>query len=143
MASSITSYKAYGLYIDEPITTRAHQVLNLVISQLAADVTLDLGNTGGTFWGSADDTAVGLAAKLVMDQLIAKAESRISWCSPQIQDAYTQLAAAPSAATDYQITTTSIVPTIVFKAASAPTDIVLNLVVCLAAQQRAIRAGSL
>jgi hypothetical protein len=143
MAVTISSYKAYGLYIDEPVTTRAHQVLNLVVSQAVGDVTMDLANTSGTFWTSAVGTGGnGPAAKEVMDQLIAKAESRISWCAPAIQDAKTQSAAAP-ATTEYRITTTSIVPSIAFFAGEAPTSVNLNLVVCLAPQQRAIRAGQL
>lgn len=140
----ISSYKAYGLYIDEPVTTRAHQVLNLVVTQAATDVDMDVGEVAGSFWTSAVASGGnGPAALAALTQVIAKAESRISLCSPQIQDAKVQVAAAPAGATEYQITTTSIVPSIAFFAASAPTAVTLNVVVCLAPQQRAVRAGQL
>lgn len=143
MARVITSYKAYGIYIDEPITTRCHQVLQLNWTQAAADVTMDLANTAGTFWSEADNDATGLAAKNTLAKIILKLEARVSWCAPAIQDPYHQVNVAPAGATEYQITTTSVVPSLAFFAASAPTAVVLVLVVELSAQQRAERAGSL
>lgn len=144
MAVTISSYKAYGIYIDEPITTRAWQVLNLVVAQAATDVAMDIANPVGTFWTSAAGTnANGVAAQAVLTQLEAKAESRICWSAPEFQDPKTKVAVAPAGATEYQITTTSVVPSFAFFAANAPTALNFNLVVCLAPQQRAIRAGQL
>lgn len=143
MARVITSYKAYGIDISEPITTRAHQVLVLNWTQAAGDVAMDLANTSGTFWSEADNDATGLAAKQTLAQIISKQEARVCWTAPAIQDPYVQVAGAPAGATEYQITTTSVVPSLAFFAASAPTAVQLVLVVVLAREQIAVRAGSL
>jgi hypothetical protein len=146
MAVTITSYKAYGLYIDEPVTTRAHQVFNMLISEAATDVTMDLAATVagslGTFWTSAILSTNGPAALLALQQIQSKLESRICWTAPEIQDPKIQSVGAPASGA-YQITTTSAVPSIVFHAAEAPTSVTLNMVFVLAPQQRALRAGML
>lgn len=143
MARVITQYKAFGVYIDEPITTRALQHFVLKWTQANSDLTMDLANTSGTFWSEADNDATGLAAKTTLDQIIAKSETRVSWQAPTIKDPKVQVAAAPAATTEYQITTTSIVPSFAFFTAGAPTSVVFHLVTMLSSQERAVRAGSL
>lgn len=143
MAQVLSSYKAFGVYIDEPITTRAYQALQLVVTQAATDVTLDIGNPVGTFWTAVGGTVTGAAALLALNQIIAKADSRDHWCSKEIQDPYVQVAVAPASATQYELTGTSVIPSIVFFAASAPVAVTINIVVLLKGQERAVRAGSL
>jgi hypothetical protein len=145
MTRAISSYKAYGMYIDEPITTRAHQVLVLNITQANSDLTMDLAAIAGTFWAEADADATGAAALAALTQIIQKSEARVSWCAPAIQDAKVQLAAGGTLAdaSEYKITTTSIVPSLLFFTAGAPTAVQLVLVTVLSAQERAVRAGSL
>ena len=143
MARVITEYKAFGVYIDEPITTRALQHLVLKWTQANSDLTMDLANTAGTFWSEADDTALGLAAKNTLAQIIAKSETRVNWAAPAIQDPKIKVVAALAATNEYQITTTSIVPSFLFFTAGAPTSVVFHLVTMLSGQERAVRAGSL
>ncbi len=145
MARVITEYKAYATYIDEPVTTRCHQTYVLKFTQANSDLTMDIADTAGTFWAEADDTTVGAAAKAALDQIILKADSRVSWSAPAFEDAKTKIAAgaALAATTEYKITTSSIVPSFLFYTAGAPTSVTLGLQVALKKDERGVRAGSI
>lgn len=145
MTQAVTSYKAYGVYIDEPVTTRCWQAYELILTQAATDLTLDIAAVAGTFWTAAGGSGVGLAAKTTLANIIAKQETRVSWSAPTISDVLIPVAAATSlsAVTQYQITTSSVVPSFLFFTAGAPTAVRFLIVIQLASQQRAERAGSL
>ena len=145
MTRAITSFKAFAVYIDEPVTTRCIQHYNLVWTQANSDLAADLADVAGTFWTEAGASGVGLDAKTALAQIIAKAGNRISWCAPTIQDPKTLLAASGSlsATTQYQITTTSIVPSFLFYTAGAPTAVNFHLSVLLNKEERGVRAGSI
>ena len=145
MTVAITAYKAFGVYIDEPITTRALQHFDLQWTQAHSDLTMDLAAVGGTFWAAADDTALGAQALAALTLIIAKSEARVCWSAPLFEDAKVKLAAGGTlaATSEYKITTTSIVPSFLFFTAGAPTTVRFHLVTMLSAQERAVRAGSL
>lgn len=145
MTRAITSYKAYGLDISEPVTTRGLQVLNLVYTQANSDLTMDLADVAGTFWAEADADATGLAALAAITAVISKSEHRICWTAPAFEDAKTKIAAGGTlaATTEYKITTSSIVPSFLFYTAGAPTTVNFTLVTALSKEQLPVRAGSL
>lgn len=145
MTRVCTSYKAFAVYIDEPVTTRAIQHFTLAWTQANSDLTMDLANVSGTFWAEVDNDATGLAALAAWTQVIAKSANRISWCAPTITDALQPLATATalSATTQYQITTTSIVPSFLFFTAGAPTAVTFHLCTLLNKEERGVRAGSI
>lgn len=53
MSFALTKFQAYGLYIDEAVTKKAIQRVEMTITGLAADVDLDIGDDSGTFWTAA------------------------------------------------------------------------------------------
>lgn len=146
MSFAVTGYHAYGIYIDEPVTTRAHQVISILATGTSADVVLDLANSSGTFWTAAlaDGTygAVATAALAALTSAVGRAEQRVSWCCPEIQDPKVQIAAGGTlASTNYKITTTGIVPSISIFAGEGALSYHIVIVMQLAKEQRAVRAN--
>lgn len=145
MTRAVTSYKAFAVYIDEPVTTRAIQHFTLIWTQANSDLTMDLADIAGTFWAEADNDATGLAALAAFTQVISKSANRISWSAPLFEDAKVKLAAGGTlaATTEYKITTTSIVPSFLFFTAGAPTAVTFHLSTLLNKEERGVRAGSI
>jgi hypothetical protein len=50
MAFTLSSLRAYGLEATQPLTKQFFQVIEVNYTATAADVALDLGAAGGTFW---------------------------------------------------------------------------------------------
>jgi hypothetical protein len=80
MAFGLSSIKAYGVPSYEYSGNKFVQHLELEITGTTADVTLDIGDTSGTFWTDVSDAA---AAK-VIDQIYAKVEKHFSLSVPEL-----------------------------------------------------------
>lgn len=85
MAFTLTKFKCYGRYIDEPITTRCHQVVELEYTRGATgDTDADLGDftASSTFWaaatGDATYGAMALEARAALQKIVAKGSSLAS-----------------------------------------------------------------
>jgi len=143
MTRAITAYKAYGIYIDEPITTRAWQVFQITFTQANSDLTMDLADVAGTFWAEADADATGLAAKNTLSQILTKAGQRVSWSLPAIDGKKNTGSTALAATDEFRITTTGLVPSFLFFTAGAPTAGTFTIVFELNKEERAVRAGNI
>jgi hypothetical protein len=82
MAFKLTAFKAYGRYIDEPITTRCHQVAVLDYERGATgDTDADFGDftASSTFWAAATGDAtygtLAVAARAALQKIAAKAQA--------------------------------------------------------------------
>jgi hypothetical protein len=118
MAFTLTAFKAYGRYIDEPITTRCHQVVVMDYARsLSSDTAADFGDftAGSTFWGSAtgDATygALAIAARAVMQKISAKAQALECAFLTGDSGILTQAVAA-TAVTNYALVNTGTYPAI-------------------------------
>lgn len=62
MTFALTKFRAYGIEIDEPITTRFKQWAHMTITAANTDASLDISNLSGTFWTAVGSTAPGINA---------------------------------------------------------------------------------
>ena len=141
MAFSLTSMKAYGLDINEPVRKRQCQVVEFKIAATAADVDLDIGDTAGTFWSAADDTAAGLAAKKAFADILSNAENLVSLTSYDLLKNFTPAGAAAIGAGLVKFNGTQLAPEILFNAGEGLTAYTITIVYSLKDERRAIRYG--
>ena len=120
MAFGLTRAEFYSTPIEEPVSSRRIQRARLVITGLAADVDLDLGDNGGTFWTAVTGSSPGDEALQAMKDIATKAEQLSLVASEELIDR--QEVAATSGATEYTIAVQDKRPNIGFHAASAPTS---------------------
>lgn len=92
MAFGLTSFVAYGQEAYEGLTKQFKQTVVIKATGTAADVALDIGNTGGTFWGDVDATTEGASAEAAFGEILAKANVVISELCPEIEDAKVRIA---------------------------------------------------
>jgi len=81
MAFALKSFKAYGRYIDEPITTRCHQVVVMEYTRGATgDTDADISDftADSTFWANATGDAtygtLAVTARSILQKIMNKAE---------------------------------------------------------------------
>lgn len=78
MAFTLTSFEAYGVYRDEPLTFLAHQYARFSITAANTDVDLDIGDYSGTFWTAVGSTVPGLTALKVIKDINVRAKTYLS-----------------------------------------------------------------
>jgi hypothetical protein len=127
MAFAVTKVECYGLEAEEAVNKRYRQYMNLTITNLAADVDLDLGDlvagSLGTFWTAVSGTTVGANALKAIQDIVTRAASFDSFGS-NISGKIQALAAA---ADEYTVTIANKAPNILFDTADAPVGMVLTL----------------
>lgn len=95
MAFALTSFKAFGIEASQPVTSRFKQIVQITFTAGTGDVSLDLGNTAGTFW-----TAVANAAALnFWTRIQAKSDVIVSTILPAITDGKERIGSADTVAT--------------------------------------------
>lgn len=85
MAFAVTEVKAYGLDISEPVQKRALQIVELKVTGTNSDVSLDIHDFGGTFWGDAGSSDEGALAKKVLQDVSTRVDKIVSYSFPEIQ----------------------------------------------------------
>lgn len=141
MAFALTSFRAFPVNVDEPITTRALQVVTLKITALAADVDLDIGDTAGTFWTAAlADATYGTKAteaKKHMATILANAETLKSLYSFEIAK-NKRVSSGPDAVATKEVkyNGTATAPEILFFAGEGITSLTVTLEYVLKPEQR-------
>ncbi len=128
MTFALTSFQAYGIEMDEPLTKRFKQIMVLTITSANSDLTLDLGAPSGTFWTAVSGTEPGTSALKTIAN-INTAAKQFNFAGGEDLFARTQVAAA-AAATDVVKTmsaTYTHAPKFVYYTASAPTTQTLVL----------------
>jgi hypothetical protein len=110
MAFSLSKFRAYGLRTEGPIRKRAVQVLEFEIAATTADVALDIGDDGGTFWAAVDDTQLGADVKdTVFNRIVPQLASLLAVNSEQLLD---RLQAAAASGTSYTLAVENHLPKI-------------------------------
>lgn len=99
MAFGLSSIKAFGVPSYEYSADKFVQFLEMEITGTTADVALDIGNTGGTFWGDVSNSA---AAGAVAD-IFAKVEKHVSLSVPELLAKTQVVSGATVATTEYKV----------------------------------------
>jgi hypothetical protein len=153
MAFAVTKYKAYGLYVDEPITKRALQVFEMTFTRASADVNADISDSNTSsdaFWSDAlaDSTyaAVASGARSAWFEVLSKADKLIDINLVGANDILMRTIGTITDAKLYQITNAGafpvLAPNITFIANSAPATVSMVATFTLTDEQRAVRASS-
>lgn len=80
MAFGVTAIKAFGVESSEPTRDKYVQYLEMDITGTTADVTLDIGDTGGTFWTSVSDSDKAA----IIDSIYSKVDKHVSLSVPEL-----------------------------------------------------------
>jgi hypothetical protein len=143
MAFALTSFRSYGVYIDEPITKRAVQYVHMTITALGADVDLDVGDAAGTFWTAAVADAThgtnAAKAKTAWVEILSKAKAIASMQSFEISKSKTPCGASAVGAGLVKINGTALAPEILFHTAEGITALTLNFVIELKDEHAPVR----
>lgn len=131
MAFALTSAYAWVAANSSPIPNiRGDQWLELNITADAADVDLDIGDLGGTFWGAVDATSLGATVLAAVTAAYPQWDSVgcIAIESVQLLDRQ-QVLSADLAANKYAvaINSTTKLPEITFNAADGETSMCIRL----------------
>jgi hypothetical protein len=138
MAFAVTAFRAYGIYIDEPITSKCEQVYEITYTRGAADVDADIFEAGATFWTDAGGTTLGGEALAAMSSILPRVE-RLAACELQGNAEY-MLRAAAAGASAYVLSTPA-TPTITHANDGTNTTIKAYFRFTLKIEERAVRAG--
>lgn len=124
MAISLSKFEAYGEYNTDTVFQRGIQCLKFILTATAADVTYDIDDFTGTFWGDVSASVAGAGAKDWMRSHYQGVQSLVS-----VQSEFTEnyLRGAAVGAGVYTQSITSHLPDIRFNAAEGPTSMVLIL----------------
>jgi hypothetical protein len=122
MAAAVTKVRAYGIESEEPVNKRYIQRLVLTITQLAADVTMDIGAYAGTFWTAAGGSATGATALQALKDIVTRADA----CS-LVGDISGYARAATAAAGAFSVAMENKTPKVTFNTASAPTTLTFTI----------------
>lgn len=100
MAFGVTSINAFGVETNEPTRSKYVQYLEMAITGTTADVILDIGDVGGTFWTSvADAEKAGVIASIY-----PKVDKHLSLSVPELL-AKLQITSGDTVATgEYKVT---------------------------------------
>jgi hypothetical protein len=74
MAFALTAYKAWGIETNKAVTPDFIQYLEFTFTAANTDVSMDFGETGGTFWTAVGSGAVPAAAKAALLDICTKAD---------------------------------------------------------------------
>jgi hypothetical protein len=85
MAQAVTSFEAFGIEIDEPLTKRFRQVVKLNTTGLNTDTVYDIGTNAGTFWTAAGGSVPGAAALAALKNIQTIVSTFLSVQGPQLQ----------------------------------------------------------
>lgn len=100
MAFGLTSIKAYGVPTYEYSGNKFVQYLEMDITGTTADVALDIGATGGTFWTAVADADANEAVQ----QIFKKVAKHVSLSVPQLLAKVPVASGATLATTQYKVT---------------------------------------
>jgi hypothetical protein len=100
MAFGISAIKAYGIETAEPVRGKFIQVLELGITAAAADVALDIGASGGTFWTSVNNSTI----RNVVLSIFPKVQRHLSLSCPELYAKTLIRSGASTSGNDYKIT---------------------------------------
>jgi hypothetical protein len=100
MAFGLTSIKAYGVPTYEYSGNKFVQYLEMDITGTTADVALDIGATGGTFWTAVADADANEAVQ----QIFKKVAKHVSLSVPQLLAKVPVASGATLATTEYKVT---------------------------------------
>jgi len=82
MAFAITSLKAFGTEISEPVTNRFQQIVQLTVTAGASDLVYAIGSLSSQFWTDVNNAAF----KNLWAQVLAKGDTLLSISAPAIFD---------------------------------------------------------
>jgi len=122
MAAAVTKVRAYGIESEEPVNKRYIQRLILTITQLAADVTMDIGNYTGTFWTAAGGTDTGATALKTLKDIVTRADA-----FSVLGDVPDRARVITAAAGGFSVAMENKTPKLTFAAGNAPTSVTLTL----------------
>lgn len=151
MAFALTSFAAYSVGVDSPVTTRIHQVFTMKYSGTSSDITLDVGaytaGSLGTFWTAviANATTGALAATaLAALQVIGPNADVLLAAESTVGRSYGPVGTAASVSThQYQITNpTAAVPSLLVNTAEGLTAGTYTVVIKMLPGIREVRAGT-
>jgi hypothetical protein len=97
--SATTGIKAYGVQSFEGNREIFEQVLLLEVTGVAADVLLDIGASGGTFWTNVNNATLN---RLVQD-IFTRVDKHVSFSCPQLLDRTQVRSSATVATTQFKI----------------------------------------
>lgn len=100
MAFGLTSIKAYGAPTYEFSGNKFLQFLEMEITGTSADVALDIGATGGTFWTAVADADANAAVM----EIFKKVEKHVSLSVPELLAKVPVASGATLATTQYKVT---------------------------------------
>lgn len=138
MAFAVTAFRAYGIYIDEPITSKCEQIFEVTYTRAAGDTAADIFDTAGTFWTDAGGTTLGGEAKAAVASILPRVD-KLAACELTGDAAY-MLRASAAGASAYTLTAVT-KPTITHANDGTNTTIKAYFRFTLKMEERAVRAG--
>ena len=129
MSFALTNYRAYGVLNDSATPRKARQYVELHVTGLAADVSLDISNDAGTFWSDAlADTDYGTVASSALEHIKKVADACEKLVSVDAEELVDRVkVAALTAPGQYTLAVNSKRPDIAFDAGDGETSYVLVL----------------
>ena len=137
MAFALTSLKTYGVDINEPVRKRQLQVCEFKITGTTADVDLDIGDVGGTFWTAAANADALKAWK----DVLASAENLISLESYDLKKNFVPAGSAAIGAGLVKFNGTQLAPEILMNATEGLTSYTITFTYSLKDEAKAVRFG--
>lgn len=101
MAFGVTALKAFGTEAYQGNRKQFVQYLEMDITGLAADVILDIGDVGGTFWTSVG--APGAAKAKAVAEIFSRVDKHLSLSVPQLLAKTQVTSGATVATTQYKV----------------------------------------
>lgn len=127
MALALTSFEAYGIAVDQPLSKKYVQRAVLKITGANSDVTWDLSAAGGTFWGAVGATQPGITALKAIEAIKLKADA-LTGITGDVFIARVSKQPVPTGVNEYTVAGIfNHVPDLFFDVVSAPTTATLIL----------------
>lgn len=128
MAFALTKFRAYG-QLPDGASTRRRQMAELTITAAAADVDLDISDSGGTFWTAAlADSDYGDLAQSALTFLTNIAGASEGLIAVDSEDLLGRVkVASVSGAGQYELAVNSKLPDLTYNAGDGPTSQTLVL----------------
>ena len=120
MTFALTRFEAYGVQIDQPLSKRYIQRVEMRITGANTDIAVDLGNLAGTFWTAVGSTEPGTTALAAIKAIALKAASLVHVGGSEVTNKCR--VAGTASAGQYNMTVTNDRPNITYVTTDAPTS---------------------